>query len=229
MTNNTVKSMATKFLNEIRAETLGDSAGNPSLGSLLDAMRPSLELPTMAGGVDDSADNSGDNSLSLSSNDDAPGDESHPHPKPRPKRPKTMPAAKDWMSHQRMRDSSGNIVKCQPKFSQWFTSHFLHPNLKARNFMSAFATDSGCGTPPSSPCLTWSKKAMTSTSGPSQSTPVLRLLPRLSCCSLAHFATLEEAGPLTALKSRLPSLERCTESSFMCSPSGEPPPCSKTW
>ena len=47
----------------------------------------------------------------------------------RHKKPKPMPAAKDWMSHQLMRDAAGNTVGCKPEFLHWFTTHVAAPNL----------------------------------------------------------------------------------------------------
>ena len=97
---------------------------------MLDAMRPSLVFPKTTGDNHDS--------LSQSSNIDTPCDESHPHHKPCPKRPKATPAAMDWLSHQLMRDTNGNIVKCKPQFHQWFTSCVFAPGVKSKKLPASF-------------------------------------------------------------------------------------------
>ena len=69
---------------------------------------------------------------------DAPPAESNPPPKPRPEKPKTMPPSKDWMGHQRMTDGNGNVVRCEPQFSQWFTSYLCAPALEGKKFHTKF-------------------------------------------------------------------------------------------
>ena len=82
--------------------------------------------------------NGGLHSLSMTFVRKAACDKGKPSPRPRRKKPKTMPAAKDWMSHQLMRDTNGDIVKCKPEFSEWFTNYVSVPNLKNKRFHLKF-------------------------------------------------------------------------------------------
>ena len=128
------------MLNKIRAEAfpLADrlrlsrnSEDAPPLVQLLSALKPAPMLS-------ERKKNGGLHSLSMTFVRKAACDKGKPSPRPRPKKPKTMPAAKDWMSHQLMRDSNGNIVKCKPEFSEWISNCVSAPNLNNKRFHLKF-------------------------------------------------------------------------------------------
>ena len=125
------QSMATKLFNKICAQAFAlahqlmhskSSGDAPSLARLFS----SLKLAPLL-----SKRKSNDSLLLLSTTfaEEVPCDEVELQPKQQRKKPKPMPAAKDWMSHQLMRDAAGNIVKCKPEFSHWFTTCVAAPNL----------------------------------------------------------------------------------------------------
>ena len=125
-------SMATKLFKKIRAKALGSvlqfkaqerSDGAPSLAQLLNSLKPTSSLSLLSEEV---------------AEEDVTCDEDKQQPKLERKRPKLMPAAKDWMSHQLMRDTARNIVRCRPEFSQWFTSCVAAPRLENKRFHTKF-------------------------------------------------------------------------------------------
>ena len=42
------------------------------------------------------------------------------------------------MGHQWMRDGNGNVIRCEPEFSQWFTTYLHDPALEDKNFHKKF-------------------------------------------------------------------------------------------